>query len=103
MANGTSGQRTPMVTRRTFLTGAAATAGVVLGSGLMVGIPTIWAQKLKGITLLQVGGSYSAIIDIARQATKDLGFKIDMQNATTDAESVKFSSDFAGAALLAKI
>ncbi|MDH3603024.1 MAG: extracellular solute-binding protein, partial [Candidatus Tectomicrobia bacterium] len=55
------------------------------GSGLVTGFPTIWAQKLKDITLLQVGGSYSAIIDIARQATKDLGFKIDMQNAATDA------------------
>jgi putative spermidine/putrescine transport system substrate-binding protein len=85
MADGTSGQRTPMVTRRTFLSGAAATAGVVVGSGVMMGVPTIWAQKLKDIALLQVGGSYSAIIDIARQATKDLGFKIDMQNAATDA------------------
>jgi putative spermidine/putrescine transport system substrate-binding protein len=73
-----------MVTRRTFLTGAAATAGAVVGSGV-TGVSTIWAQKLRDITLLQVGGSYSAIIDIARQATKDLGFKIDMQNAATDA------------------
>ena len=85
MADGTSGQRTPIVTRRTFLTRAAATAGVVVGSGVMMGVPTIWAQKLRDITLLQVGGSYSAIIDIARQATKDLGFKIDMQNAASDA------------------
>jgi putative spermidine/putrescine transport system substrate-binding protein len=51
----------------------------------VTGFPTIWAQKLQDITLLQVGGSYSAIIDIARQATKDLGFKIDMQNAASDA------------------
>ena len=34
---------------------------------------------------MQVGGSYSAIIDIARQATKDLGFKIEMQNVDGDA------------------
>ena len=85
MADGTLRQRTPMVTRRTFLTKAAATAGVMAGSGVVIGVPTIWAQKLKDITLLQVGGSYSAIIDIARQATTDLGFKIDMQNAATDA------------------
>jgi putative spermidine/putrescine transport system substrate-binding protein len=58
---------------------------LVVGSGLVTGFPTIWAQKLQDITLLQVGGSYSAIIDIARQATKDLGFKIDMQTAATDA------------------
>jgi hypothetical protein len=73
MPDGTSAQRTPMVTRRTFLTRAVATAGAVVGSVVM-GVPTIWAQKLRDITLLQVGGSYSAIIDIARQATKDLGF-----------------------------
>ena len=85
MAEGTSGQRTPIVTRRTFLTRAAATAGVVLGSGVMMGVPTIWAQKLRDITCCKSGGSYSAIIDIARQATKDLGFKIDMQTAATDA------------------
>ena len=50
-----------------------------------MGVPTIWAQNMKDITLFQVGGSYSAIIDIARQATKDLGFKIEMQNAASDA------------------
>jgi putative spermidine/putrescine transport system substrate-binding protein len=85
MADGTPEQRTSRVTRRTFLKGVAATAGVVTGSGVVIGVPTIWAQKLKDISLLQVGGSYSAIIDIARQATKDLGFKIDMQNAASDA------------------
>ena len=45
----------------------------------------IWAQNIKDITLVQVGGSYSAIIDIARQATKDLGFKIEMQTVASDA------------------
>ena len=30
---------------------------------------------------MQVGGSYSAIKDIADQATKDLGFKVEMQTA----------------------
>ena len=33
------------------------------------------------MTLLQVGGSYSAIIDIARKASEDLGFKVEMQTA----------------------
>jgi putative spermidine/putrescine transport system substrate-binding protein len=83
MADETSGQQTPTLTRRTFLAGAAA-AGAVVASGVM-GAPTIWAQKLKAITLLHVGGSYAAIIDIARQATNDLGFKIEMQTAATDA------------------
>jgi putative spermidine/putrescine transport system substrate-binding protein len=85
MVDKTPGQHQPRVSRRTILKRAAAAAGVVAGSGLVRGFPTIWAQKLKDITLLQVGGSYSSIIDIARQATKDLGFKIDMQNAASDA------------------
>jgi putative spermidine/putrescine transport system substrate-binding protein len=84
MADDRSGHHTSVVTRRTFLAGAAATAGIITGAG-GIGVPTIWAQKLRDITLLHVGGSYAAIIDIARQATKDLGFKIEMQNAATDA------------------
>jgi putative spermidine/putrescine transport system substrate-binding protein len=32
-----------------------------------------------------VGGSYSAIIDIAKKATEDLGFKVEMQTAPHDA------------------
>jgi putative spermidine/putrescine transport system substrate-binding protein len=71
--------------RRSVLKGAAATAGVAAGSGTLGGFPTIWAQNLKDITLLQVGGSYSAIIDIGRKASEDLGFKVEMQNAAHDA------------------
>ena len=80
-----TGQNQPGITRRGFLQKAMAAASVVAGAELLTGFPLVWAQRLKDITLLQVGGSYSAIIDIARQATKDLGFKIEMQNAATDA------------------
>ena len=73
------------ITRRTFLRKAIATAGVGIGAEPLLGFPLVWAQRLKDIRLLQLGGSYSAIIDIARQASKDLGFKIEMQNAATDA------------------
>ena len=73
------------LSRRTVLKGAAATAGVAAGSGAIKGFPTIWAQNLKDVTLMHFGASYSAIIDIARQATADLGFKIEMQNAGSDA------------------
>ena len=73
------------ISRRRMLKGAAAAAGLAVGSGAIKGFPTIWAQNIKDITLLQVGGSYSSIIDIARQATADLGFKIEMQNAASDA------------------
>jgi putative spermidine/putrescine transport system substrate-binding protein len=67
------------IPRRTVLKGAAA-AGVAAGANV-IGAPTIWAQNIKDVKLVQVGGSYSAIIDIARQATKDLGFQVEMQTA----------------------
>ncbi len=53
------------------------------GAGVIDGFPLVWSQNIKDVTLVQVGGSYSAIIDIAEQATKDLGFKVEMQNAPT--------------------
>ncbi len=73
------------LSRRQVLKGAAATAGVMAGSGAIGGFPTIWAQNIKDVKLVQVGGSYSAIIDIARQATKDLGFQVEMQTGAHDA------------------
>ena len=42
-------------------------------------LPDIWAQNIKDITLVHIGGSFSAIKEIGDQATKDLGFKIEMQ------------------------
>src|SRR5262244_1148980 len=85
MAAKTSAWDQPGITRRVFFQKAMAAASVVAGAEFLTGFPLVWAQKLKDVTLLQVGGSYSAIIDIARQATKELGFKIEMQNAATDA------------------
>jgi putative spermidine/putrescine transport system substrate-binding protein len=77
---GTTSQRRKY-TRRRILQGAAATAGLAAGSGLITGFPTIWAQNIKNIKLIHVGGSYSAIIDIGKQASKDLGFQVEMQAA----------------------
>jgi putative spermidine/putrescine transport system substrate-binding protein len=86
MTDRTAAQSQPgLTTRRVFFQKAMVAASVMAGAGLLTGFPLVWAQRLKEVTLLQVGGSYSAIIDIARQATKDLGFKIEMQNAATDA------------------
>jgi len=45
----------------------------------------VWSQNTKNITLTHVGGSYSAIIDIAKKASEDLGFKVEMQTAPHDA------------------
>ncbi|MCZ6605191.1 MAG: extracellular solute-binding protein [Alphaproteobacteria bacterium] len=65
------------VSRRKVLKGAAVTAGAVAGSQV-IGAPMIWAQNIKDITLNHTGMSYSVLIDIARQATEDLGFTVEM-------------------------
>lgn len=62
-------------TRRRFLQTSAAAAGAAAGSGI-IGMPTIWAQNIKDVTLNWVGPSFSVISDIADQASKDLGFKV---------------------------
>ena len=54
--------------RRRFLKTAAVTAGVAASSGLIDGFPLVWSQNIKDVTLVHVGGSYSAIIDIAKKA-----------------------------------
>jgi len=70
------------VSRRRLLKGAAGIAGVTISSGMIKGFPTVWAQNIKDVTVTHVGMSYSTIIDIAREATKELGFKVEM--AVTD-------------------
>ena len=72
------------VSRRKVLKGAAAGAGLAAGSGALGGFPTIWAQNIKDITLTHAGMSYSTIIDIARQASEDLGLTVEM--SVTDHE-----------------
>ena len=66
------------ITRRGVLKGGAAVAGFAAGSGVVTGFPTIWAQNIKDVTLNHTGQSYSTLIDIARQASQDLGFKVEM-------------------------
>ncbi len=70
----TGGLLNGMVTRRSVLKGGAAVAGVTA----VTGFPTVWAQNLKDVTLMHTGMSYSTLPDIARQATEDLGFKVEM-------------------------
>ena len=74
--NGNKGRR--RISRRKVLKGAAATAGLAAGSGAITGFPTIWAQTIKDVTINHTGMSYSTIIEISRQATKDLGFTVEM-------------------------
>jgi putative spermidine/putrescine transport system substrate-binding protein len=67
------------VSRRRLMQGAAATAGVAVGSGMVSGFPTIWAQNIKDVVLHHAGPPVTAIPAIAEQATKDLGFTVQMQ------------------------
>jgi putative spermidine/putrescine transport system substrate-binding protein len=61
-------------------------AGTFIGCGRsQEGGSKMSNAKFKDITLRHYGPSYSAISDIARQAEKDLGFKIEMQIETTSA------------------
>jgi putative spermidine/putrescine transport system substrate-binding protein len=65
--------------RRRLLQSAAAAAGLAAGSGLLCGFPTIWAQNIKDVVLHHSGPPVTAIPAIATQATKDLGFTVQMQ------------------------
>src|SRR5882757_4381237 len=56
-----------------------AAAGAALGSGAITGFPTIWAQNIKEVVLRHAGTPVSALPAIAEQATKDLGFTVQMQ------------------------
>ena len=66
-------------TRRRLLKTAAAVAGTAVGSGAVTGFPMIWAQNLKDVKIVHVGQSYSTIQNIAKQASADLGFTVEMQ------------------------
>ena len=71
------GSKSTRLSRRRLLKGAAALGGAALGSS--IGAPTIWAQNIKDVVLRHAGAPVTAIPRIAEQATKDLGFTIQMQ------------------------
>jgi putative spermidine/putrescine transport system substrate-binding protein len=73
------------VSRRHLLKSAAA-GGAVAASGAITGFPTVWAQNIKDVTLVHVGGSYAAIKEIGDQASMDLGFRIVMQAVDNDTQ-----------------
>jgi putative spermidine/putrescine transport system substrate-binding protein len=83
--------QTPGLTRRSLLgRTAASAAGAALSSGAITGFPTIWAQDIKDITLRHEGVSYSVVQAIGDQASKDLGFKVQMQNLDTSSAITRF-------------
>ena len=67
------------MSRRSLLKGGAALGGLATGSAAITGFPTIWAQNIKDIVLRHSGPPVTAIPAIAEQASKDLGFKVQMQ------------------------
>ena len=73
------------LSRRALLKAGAAATGAAIGSDVIRGFPTIWAQEIKDIELRHVGVSYSVVKAIGDQAAKDLGFKVTMQNLDTSA------------------
>jgi putative spermidine/putrescine transport system substrate-binding protein len=75
--------------RRALLKGAAAVAGTAAAQAI-TGFPMIWAQDIKNIELRHVGVSYSVVKAIGDQASKDLGFKVTMQNLDTTAAINRF-------------
>jgi putative spermidine/putrescine transport system substrate-binding protein len=85
MAKANPGAKGAVVTRRHILRGAAA-GGLLAGTEAITGFPSVWAQDVKDVTLVHVGGSYSAIKEIGEQASKDLGFKVVMQAVDPDTQ-----------------
>ena len=66
------------IDRRAVLKGAAVLAGTGAATAV-TGFPTIWAQNIKDIVLRHAGPPVTMIQAIAEQATKDLGFTVQMQ------------------------
>ena len=80
----TEAKKTKGVSRRDFLkTGAAAAAGAAVGSGVITGFPTIWAQN--PITLRQFGTGVSNLNAIAEKCKEDLGITLEMTATDSDA------------------
>src|ERR1700679_1611733 len=70
-----SATRQAHLSRRALL----GATGAAVGSGAIIGFPTIWAQNIKDIVLQLAGPPVTAIPAIAEQASKDLGFTVRMQ------------------------
>src|SRR6202158_1417394 len=84
--------KTKQLSRRAILKAGVAATGAAIGSDVIGGFPTIWAQEIKDIELRHVGVSYSVVKAIGDQAAKDLGFKVTMQNLDTSAAINRFIS-----------
>jgi len=79
------------ISRRKLIKGVAGAGALAAGSQVL-GAPTLWAQNIKDVTLTHVGGAYSAMKPIAEQASKDLGFNIEMQNLGFEALTARVAT-----------
>jgi putative spermidine/putrescine transport system substrate-binding protein len=68
------------LTRRRLL----ATTGVALGSGLITGFPTLWAQNLKDVTVRHLATGTAGLDLIAKKAAEDLPFKVEIVGLESD-------------------
>ncbi|MET0172058.1 MAG: extracellular solute-binding protein, partial [Agrobacterium vaccinii] len=71
------------LSRRGLLKAGAAATGAAIGSGLITGFPTIWAQN--PITLRQFGTGVSNLNAIAEKCQADLGITLEMTATDSDA------------------
>jgi len=76
--------------RRSVLKAAAAVAGTTLAGAPISGFPQIMKRDFQGITLRHIGVSYAVQREIGEQASKDLGFKVEMQDLDTSASITRF-------------
>ena len=74
---GPTAKPSKTLSRRSVLKSGASAVAAAVGA---LSAPMIWAQNIRDIRLLHVGGAYSAMRPIAEQASQDLGFTIEMQN-----------------------
>lgn len=68
--------------RRRLLKGAGATA--VAAASSVFGVPTLWAQNIKDVTLRQFGTGVSNLNDVATKVKEELGFTLEMTALDSD-------------------
>lgn len=66
--------------RRRLLKGATAAAA----ASTVFGVPTLWAQNIKDVTLRQFGTGVSNLNDVADKVKEDLGFTLEMTALDSD-------------------
>ena len=75
---------TSQISRRSLLKGSAAVGGAAVGSSLVTGFPTVWAQNIKNVTLRQFGTGVSNLNEVAQKVKEDLGFTLEMTALDSD-------------------